>query len=333
MNDENDIATGIPAIIQAARDKMGAEIVDVATGAEIALWGSPLDGVPMIAVPQAGGGVALQSTLAEVKAWRDAFATRPILRQGTATLEELGSFTAHATRFADKDSAIFVSGGAAAPKFTSVLDYHPKGGAGDVDPRFGKHRGIYEPKFSPAWEAWKDVDGKTLSQAEFAKLITDHVRDVLDVREGSTLAELPGWFALKHGRGQAAAKFFASSDRMLELADGLTLSVSESVTDAVRQDTGETSIAWSNTIDTSAKGVSVVVPVAFVLELEVFPGSGLYQLPCRLRFAKRREGDMWRAAWTVSIFGADETVKLCVDEMREKIGTATKLPIFAGSPE
>lgn len=321
---------GIKAVIEAARQQREPMVLDV-MGTKAGPDGAEY--VPMLLTPSAGGGFGLSSVLHEVEKWRTAFATKPLRRKGKATLEELSSFIDHAKRFKDDGSAIFVDGGAASPTFTSIIDYHPKGEASAVEPRFGEHRGIYKPKFSPEWDAWKAADGKGLSQAAFAKLVTDQVRCVVDVAAPEDLGELAGWFAVKHGRKVGPVAFYADSGRMLDLAEGLTISVEERVTDVSKRDSGEVSIQFDAKAQTSVAGIAVTVPVAFVIELPIFVGGARYQLPVRLRLTTFLDGDTKRARWTIAIFGADESVLACVSDMRAKVATDTGLPVFVGSPE
>ncbi len=332
----SDIKDGIPAIIEAMRGDREASIIDIALDG-VDLEGTSISAIPLLTLPTAGGGTGQVSVLSEIEKWRAAFATHPVRRKGTATLTELGSFIDHANRFKVPASAIFVSGSDDAPTFTSVLDYHDPlnipTAAIEPLPRFGQHRGVYAPEFSPEWKAWKAADGKPMTQPGFAALITDHVRDVLDVTDPKDLGALPAWFAQKHGRTVPPTEFYADSGRMLELAEGLTISVSERVTDVAKRDTGETSIQFDSKADTSIAGLKVTVPVAFVIELPIFVGGARYQLPVRLRLSTYLDGDNKRAKWTIAIFGMTESVIACVADMRAKVLADTGLPVFAGTPE
>ena len=324
---DEDIKTGIPAIIEAARASKGAEIIDIIE--KVCIEGLP--SLPLLIIPGADGSADQQSLLPEVKAWRDEFATKPRRRVGTAALSELDSFIAHAVRFKDEGSAVFLSGSAKAPKFTSVLDYHPAGKAEDVDPRFGHHRGVYVPAFSPEWSAWLAADRQPISQAVFADLITTNVRDVCDVADGidaARLSEAAAWYAQRFGGKRPASAFYASAQRLLDLSEGLTTTVTDRVGDVARRDTGEVRITFE-----SATSTDLEIPVAFLIEIPVFLGGDPYQIPVRLRFALRTEGDTKRAQWRIEMFGADRTVLAVVEEMRKKVETGTGLPVFAGVPE
>lgn len=325
--DEN-IPSGIPAIIAAARCNVAAEVVDAL------IQGSPtidmVPAIPLLVLRNADGSAEHASVLEEVKAWRDEFATKPIRRQGSASLSELDSFVAHAVRFKDAGSAIFVDGGATSPRFTSVLDYHLAGEAAKVDPRFGRHRGIYRPDFSPEWKVWREIDRKVMSQEIFATLVSTNIRDVLDVATlpDGRLSEAATWYAARFGGKRAPGAFYADAQRLLDLSEGLSVTVTDAVSDVARRDTGEVRISF-----TSQATTDLEIPVAFLLEIPVFVGGDPWQIPVRLRFNVRTEGDTKRASWRVELFGADRTVLAVVAEMRERIGTGTSLPIFAGCPE
>jgi hypothetical protein len=169
-----------------------------------------------------------------------------------------------------------------------------------------------------------------MGQSEFATFITTNVRDVFDV-DGShpdRLTEAPAWYAKRFGGGRNVNEFYANAQRLLEVAEGLTVTVEDRVSDVARRDSGETKISFES------KGTTdIEVPVAFVIELPIFTGGDLYQIPVRLRFSLKTEGDTKRAQWSYELFGAARTVLACVAEMRKTIESKTSLPMFAGSPE
>jgi hypothetical protein len=121
---------------------------------------------------------------------------------------------------------------------------------------------------------------------------------------------------------------YANAQRLLDVAEGLTVTINEHVADVARRDTGETKISFG-----SVQIRDVEVPIAFVLELPIFVGGDLFQIPVRLRFNVRTEGDTKRAQWRIEMFGAERTVLACIADMRKTIADKTGLPIFAGTPE
>jgi hypothetical protein len=323
------------SIIKAARQGHEPVIIDVAEN-------TPLDVMaPVAFVPTDGGGFAL----ANVKPFIDAYRERPERRTGTAKLDDLASFIAHTNRFKDDDSAIFVSGDPARPSFLSVLDYHEavngpseeKRGS-DPEPRFGQHRGAYVPVFSDEWKAWTGVAGKGLSQADFASLIESRARDIFDVNEmddvapeegsPSRLGEMARWFSRRFARGKAPSEFYATAETMLVMAEGLTATVTDRVGDIAKRDSGGTRITFE-----SDRATDVEIPAAFVIEVPVFRGGNLWQLPVRLRYALRQAGDTKRAEWRIEPFGVERTVADVVKDMGETVQKATGLPVFVGAPE
>lgn len=322
----NEFNSDLAAVIEAARGVREPNVIDVGT------FIRGVDSVPMLAVPIAGGGIEILSVKEEIDAYRD----RPERRVGTAKLEDLESFISHTNRFKDKDSAIFSSGDPSRPSFTSVLDYHQRVNvdgemSGEGLPRFGRHRGSYTPVFSTEWAAWtKAAESKGMTQSEFAALIQTRARDIYDVDDEhpERLLELATWFARRFGGKLAPADFYASSQRLLDVSEGLIVTVSDRVGDIVRQSSGETRITFE-----SERASNVDIPVAFLIEIPVFRGGDLWQLPVRVRFSVRTEGDVKRAQWRIELFGVERTVVEVVRAMGESVRTETGLPVYVGAPE
>lgn len=322
------------SIIRAARQGHDEiKILDVAEGTELPFV------VPMVAAPTDGGGIAIVSVKGEIDKYRE----RPERRQGTAKLDDLSSFIAHTNRFKDEDSAIFISGDPTRPSFLSVLDYHEavNGEAAsegrEADPRFGVHRGSYVPVFSEEWKAWTGAAGKALAQADFAALIESRARDIFDVDEendddrpegSGRLGEMARWFSRRFARGKGPSEFYATAETMLLMAEGLTATITDRVGDVAKRDSGATKITFE-----SERSTDVEIPAAFVIEVPVFRGGDLWQLPVRLRYTLRTQGDTRRAEWKIEPFGVERTVAEVVKDMGDTVQKATGLPVFVGTPE
>ncbi len=325
---------GIAAVIEAARQMRDPEVLDL--NADGALGGD--FNVPVLIVPKAGGGFDTYQDLGPaIDKWRP----NPVRRRGTSVLLDLASFVAHACRFKTAESAVFVT--EEPPRFTSVLNYHDRTNgdplappvSGEPLPRFGDHRGTYAPAFSPEWHAWamgdEAVDGDWIDQATFSALIVDNARDIFDVgdlRPDEALGDLPAWFAARFGRGLDPAKFYAGAQRLLDLAEGLTVTVEDKVEDTAKLAGGDQTIAWSGKTTTS-----VEVPGAFVIAIPVFDGGDPYQIPARLRFKLVPYGETKRVSWKVDLYGVKRTLRACLADMREAVNKGTGLPSFLGSPE
>lgn len=328
-------SAGMAEIIKAARSGHVPQILDVGV----------LVGVkaPVLLVPAVDGSIGMHQLKNTIDAYRD----RPERYSGMATLDDLSSFVAHANRFKDADSAIFISGDPARPSFLSMLDYSearnaagPVGGGEtklmpveDAAPRFGKHRGSYVPVFSDEWKAWTGASGKPMTQEQFAALIQGRARDIFDVFENDVetarLGELASWFAKRFARGIPAHEFYGSAERMLECSEGLTATIEETIADQTKMGaTGAVKITFGSQAKTA-----VDIPAAIVIEVPVFRGGDLWQLPVRLRYTVRQHGDTKRAEWRIEVFGAERTIADVVKDMGETVRKATALPVFVGAPE
>ena len=353
---ENELiegGTAVSQIIEAARARAGVEVIDVTEHVDTADAFGP---VPMLALPEAGGGTTTESVLAEVKAWREFRRQRPDRREGTAQLGDFDSFCAHANRFKDPDSAIWISGDPSKPKFTSVLDYHeavnppepemkalPLAATASTDPdyvhsrvalpRFGKHRGQYVPAFSDEWSLWTGANGKPLGQAAFAALIEKGARDIVDVEDSEDGPNAPlafaKWFYERFGGKLEIADFYASTRMLLDMSERLVITVEEKVGEVSSRSGGSRALILEG--ETRSE---VVIPSALLLQLPIFRGGDLVQLPARLRVNARQKGDGVRTLeFTVNLYGTDRAIRKEIADMSESVKLRTGLPVFVGEPE
>lgn len=314
-NDHN----GAADIIKAAREGQEAKILTVEHGGVI---------VPFLFRPLGGGSFAVESIKGHIDQYRD----KPERRAGTAVLCDLNSFTAHAKRFADVDSAIFFDDGGdeGNPKFTSVLDYHRAGATSD--PRFGKHRGSYKLETSPEWDAWTQISGAARGQQEFADFLDERAADIFDAADAhpETLHEIVKWYSDLFGARVAklGGSLYATRQALMDVAESLTVTVTDRVCDAVRTNVGATRLSFDSSTTTSLD-----IPVAFCIAVPVFKGGDLYQVPVRLKLALKQNGDMKRTEWKIELYGDDRVYEACLLDMRADVAAKTGLPILAGSPE
>lgn len=356
MSEETLIESGtaVAEIIEAARARKGAKLIDVAQFCDDS---GP---VPMLMTPCEGGAVDAESVLDEVKAWREFRRERPDRREGTAQLGTLDSFIDHARRFMDSDSTVWIAPDPRAPKFTAILDYHEavnppepstpmlpvKAGDAPADmiheatrvalPRFGRHRGVFVPAFSPEWELWMGANDKPIGQAAFAKLIELGSPNLVDVddlptdeeTEAPQVQKLSAWYHRRFGAKFEIGDFFASSGRMLEMAEGLIATVEEKIGEVESRSGGSKAVVFESTTRTT-----VQIPTAFLLQLPIFRGGDLIEIPARLRMATRVTGDTKRLEWTVSLWNPAAAVARDVADMATTVKARTGLPCFTGTPE
>ncbi len=318
------------------------------------------DGVKALLFMRPTGNGALSAE--SLKGTIDSFRERPQRRSGTATLSELDSFIDHTNRFKDGDSAVFVVPDAddGPPKFMAMLDYHERvnvlasppapppdalatkeqtepepvltrrelASLGAPLPRFGCHRGAYTPELSAEWKAWTELTSP-MPQSVFSSHIDTNAADILDVqdREGA-LAELTQWYAERFGGDRDGAEFYGTVQQLLNLAEGLTMTIADKVSDVTRRTGGGVNIAFASEIATSME-----VPPAFVIAIPVFTGGDLYQLPVRLKVTAKLIGDTKRAEWTLAPYGVERVMKAAIEAAIAKVREGTGLPVFMGAPE
>lgn len=259
-------------------------------------------------------GLKVQS----LKALQDIYLTAPERRAGTAALGDLGSFIAHAARFADVHSVLFASPDPKHPSLTSVLDYHEA--SHDGAPRFGQHRGVYRFPLSDEWVAWTGANKLPMDQRRFAEFIEERIVDILGNPQdaGQRAREL----------AETIQVSFAPASRLLELSRGMSVRVNAKVSSASNLQTGEVQVCYATTHEDEGGG-TVKVPGAFLIGIPVFRNGDAYQLPVRLRY-RVAEGTI---VWFYELHGADRIFEHAFREACEKAAQATGLPLYVGTPE
>ncbi len=266
--------------------------------------------VPSVLVTDGDGKRRLMPLLDEMKKatefareQRLGKADGPDRREGTATLQALTSFIAHANRFKAPHSAIWAN--ADERELVSVLDYHPEGH--DSAARWGKHRGIYSCPLSDAWEAWGGEDGRHLDQDAFATL--------LDTRDADLVSG-------KLGNGNTAP----NPAYLVTMAANLEVYSSAKAKRERDPQTQRVKLTFSE-----EKGVAgdVMPPPAFLINIPVFKDGALMVLEVRLRVTIE-EG---AATFHLNIHHAEDVLRVSFNEVCFAVGNGTGLPVYVGTPE
>lgn len=268
---------------------------------------------PLLLVQDPKGGVQVLET----SGYLDDYRTRPERRKGTARALDLASFMSLTQRFADEDSALFADPSPTHPSLTAVLDYHRQ--TADGAPRFGEHRVVYAFPLSDEWKAWQAMNGKEMSQAQFAEFVENRILDVADPSGAGEMAR-----ALAEGTGAT----FASPSRLLELSRGLSVRVGQKVRNAANLATGEVEVQFV-TEHQDQLGQPLRVPSAFLVAFPVFRQGDAFKLPVRLRY-RLRDGDV---RWFYELYRADLAFEAAFNEACAKAHQQTGLPLFFGAPE
>lgn len=264
---------------------------------------------PVLVVPK---GRELKS----IKAFVDEYADRPDRKKGTATLTSVDSFIAHVNRHKDGASAVFADDNRERPALLAVLDYNEPGA--DGLPRFGQHRANYAFPLSDEWLAWMGATKSTLTQAQLAEFLEDHIRDVLPPSEAGASGDD---FAAE------LAITLASPQALITLSRGLNVKVDRRVKTVQSLSSGECSIVFEEAHQ-GEDGGSLKVPGGFVVGIPVFRNGPAYRVPFRLRY-RLNQG----VTWQLVPHRADLVFQHAFDEVVEKVKAGTELPLFFGRPE
>lgn len=227
----------------------------------------------------------------------------PDKRNGTANLQALESFIAHANRFKSPASAVWAD--AASRKLVAVLDYHPAGAASPA--RWGKHRGVYPCPLSEAWLAWGGGKALKLDQDDFAALLDSRDREL-------AVGKLP------------SGKEAPDPSTLVTLASNLEVYSTATAKRERDPNTGRLKISYSE--DKGVNG-TVMPPPSFLIGIPVFQDAAPQPLEVRLGVTVE-EG---RAKFSVQIHAAGDVLRTAFAGLCARVQRETELPVFVGTPE
>lgn len=262
-----------------------------------------------------------------IKAVLDEYRENPERRLGTAELQDLDSLIAHVNRFKGVNSALFAFRDPAKPTLTGVIDYHDAGYEGT--PRWRKHRAHYAFPLSEPWKKWRDMDGKPMSQGDFAAFLEDRIADVIappDFEHARFDGNDPD-LKLKTLADQLGTNF-ATPHKLLELSRGLQVNVESAVKNAQNLATGEIAINWQD-VHKDGAGAPIRVPGVFLICIPVFESGVAYRIAVRLRY-RARDG---KITWLFQMYRPDLSFDDAFKEAGGRAQAETGLPLFVGTPE
>lgn len=186
--------------------------------------------------------------------------------RGTATVTDTASWLAYFGKHGSTNSEVF--GDVAAGTVTAVLNAPetetPDDGDPYVVPAWGDHRVVLKLQTSPAWDAWRALDGKLLTQTQFAEHVEDRAPDF---------------------RTPTAAD-------MLEVAQTIKQTTGVTFESSQRLRDGQTRFQYLETTEAKAgQRGQLEVPSSFLLHLQPWRGVGIVvPVTARLRTRTTRDG-------------------------------------------
>lgn len=301
MADLENQQTETGAIAEVLRELSDAEVFSIERGSS--------DVRSVLVLPE---GKSVHS----IKEYLDEYLPAPERKRGTAKLTTLQSFVDHANRFKAAHSAVFAVDNMESPALISVLDYHEEQSG---SAHFGEHRGFYQFPVSDEWKAWMAVNGRELSQKDFAEVLEDRIGDVADMTGASERV----WSVV-----EKLGVVLAAPNELLALSRGLSIYVNSKIAHHTNLATGEGRLQFE-TEHRDQSGSPLKIPGGFALAIPVFRGGASYRICVRLRYSVR-EG---RVFWKLALYRPDLSFRDAFDEACKEVVEKTQLPLFVGSPE
>lgn len=218
------------------------------------------------------------------------------VKQRVAVLNH-ASFAAYLNRFKTTETQIFAD--YRRPVIVGVVDYHgPDGVEAVPTPDYCDHRVTFEPPWSEEWARWRQIDGKGMSQGEFAEFLEENYMDVAEPPAAELLDVV----------GHLQAK------RNVDFKSGIRL-----------QD-GTTQLTYEESIEAKGKG-TLKVPAEFSLGLPIFYGGERYKVRVLLRY-RIKEGIL---VFIAKINRREFVEQTAFNDIVTEIETATGIAPYAGS--
>lgn len=196
---------------------------------------APID-APMTHVKQSVAAFDATSFAAYVNRFKQ---TAPIIDDETAEVvkDEYAGIT---TIFADPNTSCL----------RAVIDYHEYD-----DPGRCAHSIRYDVPWSEQWGRWRAIDGKAMSQVDFAEFIEENLQDIVEP-EGATF---------------------------LDLVTGLQAKKRISFESGVRLQDGTNQLTYAEDVEAKGRG-NLLVPSEFAIGAPIFFGGESYRVRCLLRY-------------------------------------------------
>ncbi|MCK0923711.1 YfdQ family protein [Acinetobacter pittii] len=207
------------------------------------------DVLPFVVVPEGSKVHGFNSLLA-----------RPINLEQSVSLNTAKDFIAYVSRYADKNSLVFVD--VLEGKFKAVLDYHKvdnsvENEGAELSPRHCKHIAHFVAEKTPEFQKIEDKSGEKFSQTNFALFLED-VMPYINQPDAAVL---------------------------YEIVQTLNAKTNVDFKSGIRTDNGQVQLTYSETIEARA-GTSgnLSIPEQIVFGIQVHRGGNHYALPARFRY-------------------------------------------------
>ncbi|MDA5043747.1 DUF2303 family protein [Acinetobacter baumannii] len=190
----------------------------------------------------------------------EALLQRPLTLTQSVNLHTAKDFIAYVSRYADKNSLVFVD--VLKGKFKAVLDYHEadqsnKDTGASLLPRHCKHAAHFIAEKTPEFQKVEDNSGRKFSQTEFALFLED-VMPYINQPDAAVL---------------------------YEIVQTLNAKTNVDFKSGIRTDNGQVQLTYNETIEARAGTAgNLTIPEQIVFGIQVHRGGNHYALPARFRY-------------------------------------------------
>ena len=206
------------------------------------------------------------------------------------------------------------------PQLTTVVDYHPEAVTDkEIIADNCQHRVHYAFPLSEEWQEWVRMNGKAMTQSDFALWVEDRIADLASADEGE-----------KNHYEEMFQATIATPAQILDLSRGLQVNVSSRVKNAKTLQSGEGQIIYEEDHDTKdSSGGSIKVPGMFILSIPPFFMGEPIRIPVRLRYRVANN----QITWFYQLYRPDIVINNAIMADIETVEAALDLPVYQGKPE
>jgi uncharacterized protein YfdQ (DUF2303 family) len=281
-------------------------------------------GVSLVSLPS---GMRLVDVTADLDARRDG----PRRVKGTERAHTLDAFIDLVKRHKRGGTAVWADGGA--PSLTAVIDYHASSIAeAGPTPAWCDHKVVYQFPFTEAFGRWRSA--RAMSQREFLKFVQDCAREIvdpedLDLPPAGTLVRDTMLDVLRSGGRPRAERektplssIYGNAAHLVEVAKRMSSKTGSSVKEV---DRGLGGITVTFEDEKRVEGTENAREY-YLIEVEVFRGSGRCTMPARLK-AEATDGGL---VLGLELVGVDCVVESAFSDAIKRVGEETGCPIYQG---
>jgi len=249
----------------------------------------------------------------------------PRRRTGNTTLARLHSYIDFTNRYKSEDSIILVEGKVSKNTIqaTALTLFNADPAGGDqLKAGHGDFKCDYKFPVSKELGAFVLKNGVGMSQADFALFLEDHISDMSSPNtdeQKSVDGTIDPFKSIERALGGKGADPIT----MLELARGLEVRVTETVTNQTKLASGEMSFKFSAEHG-GVDGKPLNIPVWFLIRVPLFEGGAPIDIPVRLRY-RVKEGTI---TWFYELYRMNEAFDKAFDDAVQFIKEKTELPVF-----